>query len=184
MSFESFYWKKNLKRDVSYIAKKLDANIDEIGNNNQLEQIFSTIEVKLFIIAYSLRKLIDTKKISDKLSSIQIEILAYPKNSKKITLMDNYCFDEYYDFSKKQEMSLPIREICNQIIHSYIFQLVSNRNKIFYMFFNSDHEKDKYLLKLKIKDFLKVVTKFADNYPLRISMTYCEKLKDYKISCK
>ncbi len=82
MSFESVYWKKNLKRDVTFILKKMNINLDEIEDYEKFEQIFSIIEIKLFIIAYSLRKLIDTKKVSDRLSDIQIKVSAYPKNSK------------------------------------------------------------------------------------------------------
>ena len=184
MSFESFYWKKILKRDVSFIIKKMDINLNEIEDNDKLEQIFSTVEIKIFIIAYSLRKLIDTRKVSDKLSNIQIKTLAYPKKSKKITFKTNYRFDEHYDFDKKIETKLLIRDVCNQIIHSYIFQLIIYRNKIFYTFFNSDYNKNKYLFKLKIKDFLKVVMKFSNNYPQHISMIYCKKMKDYKVICE
>ncbi len=184
MSFESIYWKKDLKRDISFILKKMDINLDQIENDEKFEQIFSTIEIKLFIIAYSLRKLIDTKKVIDKLSDAQLKVSAYPKNSKRLTLMNNHRFEEQYDFNKKQEKKLKIRYICNQIIHSYIFQLVGYKSKIFYVFFNSDDQKNKYLFKIKIKDFLKIVEKFANNYPSSISMVYCEDLKDYKVSCK
>lgn len=184
MSFESFYWKKNLKRDISFISNKMDINLEEIEDDEKFEQIFSTIEIKLFTIAYSLRKLIDTRKVSDNLSDIQLKVFAYPKNSKILTVMNNHRFEEQYEFENKIEKKLKIRNIYNQIIHSYTFQLVGYRNKIFYLFFNSDHQKNKYLFKLKIKDFLKVVEKFANNYPSSISMTYCEDLGDYKVSCK
>jgi hypothetical protein len=184
MSFESFYWKKNLKRDITFILNKMDVNLEEIEDDEKFEQIFSMIEIKLFTIAYSLRKLIDTKKVSDKLSDIQIKVCAYPKNLKRLTVMNNHRFEEQYEFENKIEKKLKVRDVCNQIIHSYTFQLVGRRSKIFYVFFNSDHQKNKYLFKLKINDFLKVVERFANNYPSSISMTYCEELKDYKVSCK
>ncbi|MDA8576141.1 hypothetical protein N9L24_03765 [Candidatus Marinamargulisbacteria bacterium] len=162
----------------------MDINLDEIEDDEKFEQIFSTIEIKLFTIAYSLRKLVDTKKVSDKLSDAQLKVSVYQKNSKRLTLMNNHRFEEQYNFDKKDEEKLKIRDVCNQIIHSYIFQLVGYRSKIFYVFFNSDHQKNECLFKLKIKDFLKVVEKFANNYPSSISMIYCEDLKDYKVSCK
>ena len=184
MSYSSFFWKKQLKRDVSYILKKMDVDLGEIKDEEKLDQIFSTIEIKLFTIAYSLRKLIDTNKVSTKLSNTQIKILAYPKNSSKITIMNNHRLDEHYDFSGKIIKKLYIRDICNQIIHSYIFQLGVYGDKLFYIFFNSDYKKNKYLSKLKIKDLLKIVIKFTDNYPKRVSMIYCEEMLDYEITCK
>ncbi len=98
--------------------------------------------------------------------------------------MNNHRLEEQYKFKNKMERKLKIRDVCNQIIHSYTFQLGGYGNKIFYVFFNSDYQKNKYLFKLRIKDFLKVVEKFANNYPSSISMIYCEDLKDYKVSCK
>ncbi len=98
--------------------------------------------------------------------------------------MNNHRLEEQYEFKNKIEKKLKIRDVCNQIIHSYTFQLVGYRSKIFYVFFNSDHQKNKYLFKLKIKDFLKVIERFADNYLSSMSIIYCEKLKDYKVLYK
>ena len=184
MSFESSYRKKNLKRDIKFILKKMDINLDDVEDSEKFEQIFSAIEIKLFIIAYSLRKLIDTRKVSDRLSDIQLKVNAYPKNSKKLTAMNNRRLQEQYEFKDRTETRKRIRRICNQIIHSYTFQPIVYRSKIFYIFFNSDEQKNKYLFRLKIKDLLKVVEKFSNNYPSSIKMVYCEELNDYKISCE
>lgn len=183
MSFESVYWKSNLKKDVSFIVNKMDINFDEI-DDNKFEQLFSKVEIKIFIIAYSLRKLMDTNKVSDNLSNAAIKVNKFPKNSKKLTAMNNHRLEEQYDFKKRIENKLYIRDVCNQIIHSYTFQLTGFRKKIFYIFFNSDHQKNKYLYQVKINDFLKVVLKFSNNYPKKISYTYCNTLKDYKVICR
>lgn len=65
MAFESVFWRSKIKREISFIKKKMDINMREIEDENRFESIFSHIEIKLFIIAYSLRKLMDTYKFPD-----------------------------------------------------------------------------------------------------------------------
>lgn len=182
MAFESKYWKNIIKRDIAYIKKIIAKNVDTYKNDDKLEEAFSKVEIKIFNIAYALRKLSDTRKVSDKLANSSYKIDSYPKTKKRITHMNNHRLDEHYDFSKKIELEMKIRDICNKIIHSYIFQLIISRKKFTYIDFTSDHTKSKYLLSFKINRFLQVAEKFANSYPSKSTMIFDAKIGDYRIT--
>jgi len=188
MSFESRYWKKFLKKDIDYINRKLKINLDEIeydedeDEEDEFEEIFSMIEIKIFIIAYSLRKLIDSKKISNEISNVKLEVCLYPKKGKGlVTFINSHKWDKHYNFDKKKRKRMYIREISNQIIHSYIFDLVRYGKRICYIYFVSDRNRNKYLLRIKIKDFLEIVRRFSKDFVVYTHSIYDEEKKDYKI---
>ena len=79
MSFESYYWRKNLKRDLKFIENKLEINFSKI-NDEKVDEIYSLVEIKLFTIAYSIRKLLDTRKFPDMISQKEIPVIVYPRN--------------------------------------------------------------------------------------------------------
>ena len=176
MSFDSYCWKQLLKKDIKYLDKNL------LLNNKHTEYLLSNIEIKLFIIVFSLRKLFDSKKISDKLSNYKIEVKCFERKiNKNVTKMNNHCLEDIYNIKKGNKTKLYIREICNKIIHSYTFQLVVYGKKIRYVYFNSDYNKDKYLYYIRIKDLINFVSKVLRENPSKIQFIYKDKLKDYDI---
>ena len=182
MSFESYYWKKKLKKDVAFILKQTKINMSEL-NENELDEVISEVKIKLFIIAYSLRKLIDENKVSDHFSEKLLTAVRYSKNESKINSRNKFFFERHYNLDSPQQGTLKIRKACNQLIHSYIFELCRNKGQLHSILFNSDNSKHLFLDEIDIKDFLDIVLEFSENYPSEIHMVYCKETEDYKTTC-
>lgn len=184
MAFESRYWRAQIKRDINFLGKKINIRVRGIESDDAIDQIFSQIEIKLFTMAYSLRKLMDTKRFPDKISKTKIRAKRYKHNKKRIRPLG--IFDDYYEISSRgEEVNLEIREVCNQFTHSYFFQPCPNsRGCLKILFFVSDRDKNKYLYSLDIKYFLGRILQIIDKDSKEMHIIFDEKENDYNIICK
>jgi hypothetical protein len=171
---ESRYWKKEL---LDY-AKSLK-NQKEIKRWSEKSQVI--FEKNLIIKFFIIRKLVETKKISDSLKLKKYKIKAYPKNSIKLTELNSFAFDELYNLDKFEIKQKNIIFICNQLIHSLtIFALRENKrwNNILMC---SDFEKNKWIYEIDIETVIEILIDFGNNYPENISLTYNKSKQDYDI---
>jgi len=149
MAFESRYWRTQLKRDISFIAKKIDISVVDMKPDD-LDTIFSQIEIKLFTITYSLRKLMDTRKFPDTIAEKNVQVVSYRRNEKPIKPFG--MFADYYELDSGTELvKKSLREICNQFTHAYFFNPVPNsEGRIKDIFFVSDRDREKCLYSFKM----------------------------------
>jgi len=172
-----------LKKDINFLNKKLEnslKNMTEIG----IEKIFSGIEIKLFTITYSLRKLMDTHRFPDSVSIKKIKIKKYKRNKGRFSPVE--MFDKCYDLaSGGNNEYLLLREICNQFTHANHFQPICNqKGNIKNLFFVSDRDVNKYLYSLNIKYFLKEILKIIDKDSKEIIITFDKATDKYVTVCK
>lgn len=181
MAFESYFWRKSLNRDISYLEKKLRLSHKEIEKN--IDKHFSTLEIKIMEISYAVRKLADTYKIPDGLLDEKIKMNFYPRSTnQKRAFVD---IEKEYNLKKTLGAELKIREVCNQIIHSYIFQSTGNSRRAFtHILFVSDRDQDEGLYSLDLKSFLKKVSKIVNTQVTKISAEYDKKKGVWKYSRK
>lgn len=185
MAFESVFWRSKIKREISFIKKKMDINMREIEDENRFESIFSHIEIKLFIIAYSLRKLMDTYKFPDDVPKKKIKLLKFEKKDKKRKIKPLTLPETYYNFDKEIKTEITLRNICNQFIHTFYFQLlVNSRGKIWVIEFVSKDYKDKYIYRIKLSYFLEQVLSIVDKEMKAMTIWRDDDEKDgYRIEC-
>lgn len=184
MSFESYYWRKSLKRDLSFIEKKLGISVSNF-ESEKIDEFYSLVEIKLFTIAYSVRKLLDARKFPDVINKKEIIVTAYPRNKNekfRIFIGDS---EKLYEFNLGKKTKLRLRYICNQFVHSFIFQIYRNyHNKLRYLYFTSDASKDKYLYSVELKNFIKAIRSIVDIYPTESHTTYDKYSDTYKTVVK
>ena len=171
---ESRYWKKGLL----YYAESLK-NQKEIKRWSEKSQVL--FEKDLILNFFIIRKLIETKKISDSLCLKKYKIKGYSKNSINLTELNYFAFDELYDIDKFEFKSRNINFICNQLIHSLtIFAFIENKkwNKVIMC---SDFEKNKWLYEIDLNMIIEILTDFGNNYPKNITLTYSNSKKDYDL---
>lgn len=183
MAFESRFWRKQIKKDITFLKKKLNFNtikFQDVPFDPDLDEFISVVEIKLFTTAYSLRKLMDTKKFPDSTSKEKVEVRRYKRN--KISFVPWGYFDDYYYMNENSKIYLDLREICNQFIHSYFFQpLTNSKGFLSDLFFVSEHDRNECLYSLEIKNFLDHISIIVDKYPKLVSHTY-DKTKDEYIA--
>ncbi len=160
MAFESYYWKKEIKRDISYIQNKIGIKICDLGGY-KFDEHFSKIEIKLFLMTFSLRKLLETQKLPDSVKDLELKCIKYKRNNIIQSLTFNY--EKLYDFDKPIKTNLILVNLLNQFIHAHVFKVLPNRNDyIRLIFITSDREKEKFLYSIKIKDFLVYIKRICE----------------------
>ena len=93
--------------------------------------------------------------------NIEIKKFAKNNNEKKIDLLNWHHIDKHYHLndSSYAKDNITLREMCNLIIHSYIFCLSQdNENFIDGFFVTSDHEKENNLYWIKLDNFINIIT--------------------------
>lgn len=171
MAYESHYWRKIIKKEAVYLKKKLKLSHKDIEDN--IDEHFSYVEIKIMTLAYIARKLADSHKLPDNTLQRKVELIIHPVTGKLKSFFD---FEGEYDLVVEKNTELKIRDICNQIIHSYVLQAVGNRTKAFkYFWFVSDTNKNKGLYKIEIDRFIKIMLEIANSEVMKMTMHYDKK---------
>lgn len=69
---------------------------------------------------------------------------------------------EDYDQANKELVEIPLREVCNQIIHSYVWGTITKNGKEVYgILMVSDRKKKDFIYLLKLEDWLDAMNKCA-----------------------
>jgi hypothetical protein len=72
---------------------------------------------------YALRKLIEAKKLSDEVESVGLDVTMHPWTGKTVDIMSRHDLHLAYDLTQEQRQQMGLREFCNQIVHSFVFQM-------------------------------------------------------------
>ncbi len=170
MSFESHYWRAMIARELRLLEKKSRLTHSDIPDE-KLEEEFSKLEIKVMTLAYAARKLADAGKLPDAALAKQMPLIKHPR------IGDSYrgylSFADEYDLEVGEQARLSLREICNQIIHSYVLQALGNRQRAFKSIaFVSDRDRRNGLYELEIAAFIKLMWHVHGSWVTRMDSTY------------
>jgi hypothetical protein len=180
MSFESRYWKEEIKRDISFIEKTVNSDLTLLSDH-KFESLMSKLEIKTFTLAYAFRKLIENRKVEQKLFKKSIKVTSYKFNG-RVAPFYNLSFERSYDLKNAETDTLEAGRVCNMIIHSFVFQFSFYGKRVVYLFLNSDKSKKKCVYRIKIKDLITLFEKASNSYPSKMSLRYSAELNDYVYS--
>ena len=128
------------------------------------------------------RKLIESKKISDTLRLKKTSVIRFPIKDTKINWRLKDYWDRLYNLSKGQKTELIISELCNQFIHSYIFSpYIPIEGSLIGFYFCSDWSKNKQLYYISLSKVVGIFKSIGKNYPFKISATFNEKTGEYDV---
>jgi hypothetical protein len=173
MIWESSYWKDDLLRSARNLrAKTKQANWPE---RSQV-----VVQKLIFLGFYSIRKLLEAGKLSTKLSSHNISVTVYPPTGEPVTRMNWHHTDRLFDFSNPSKSSITLPFLADQVIHSYVFQLVfSTRNRLRFILICSDRQRKKGLLEISIRDIIQLFETVGRDYPATLRATFNPTKSDY-----
>ena len=172
MAFESRFWRAEIKRDLSFLERKLSNQLN-YADDVDLDEFFSMVEIKLFTVAYGIRKLMETGKFPDRISAVKLNVSQYNRNQKKMRSWGS--FDDYYDLSSQKKIKMELRFLCNQFIHARFFQPVGNSNRfVRVVYFVSDRDQQKCVYSVTIKSLLARIRTIINLYPKKINVVYSE----------
>lgn len=161
MIHESSYWKDDLIK----LASRLELRLIQTrwGEKNVY-----TLEKEIFIGFYSVRKLIESKKVSDSLKSKWYEVKEFPYQGNPESIITHFK-EEDYDLSSAKNSKISVWQLCNQFIHSHHFLpfLVNGKNLIGF-FFCSDHKRKNGIFLITLFDIVEIFRAIGSNYPSSI----------------
>lgn len=178
MIWESVYWKEDLLRH----AKKLRRSMKQ---KQWQDSSFANTEKCIMLGFYSIRKLVEARKLSDKVITRKYKIKIYPATGKPVTLFNWHKLEELYDFNKMKHGAYGIRFLCNQVIHSYVFTISFGRNDdLNGFYFSSDHQRNKSLYFIRVLDVIRMFELGGHDYPNYGSWKWNPKTQDYDVTQK
>lgn len=152
MIWESSYWKEPLLTSAEYLRR---VRINERTSEKTLVRI----EKELFIGFYTIRKLIEARKITDKTRD-QIFNLVSHKAKHNVNHMNWHHLDQNYELEQKTNEQHNLEFVCNQFIHSFLFSPLEDNGRLAGVFVSSDREKNKkcyYLTRHQLRTALRSV---------------------------
>jgi len=155
MIWQSGIWKEELQKVLDEFSVFL-TSIDRCEGQDfdlQVEKFF-------FTSAFIIRKLEEANKLSDELISMQFGCIRHLRiqHHTAVDSMNWHRFQRFYDLSQEDGVSLRLREICNSLIHSFVFSLVTDdSHRLCGVFVNSNRTKEKFIYYIELNTFLKLI---------------------------
>lgn len=179
---ESYPWKRDLLRRKSLFLRY---NTKEHFNKDE-DATYTVLEKSIFYSAFIIRKLIDCgNKLSDDADNYRINV------QKIFAKQQIYEFhrspnEKTHDFSNWNKETALGKDVCNWLIHSYVFTLVSfdDYPVVDGFFVSSDKDRNKYMYYISIDEWMKFVDFIGTDYVVAIDSHYDEKKKDYVFTKK
>lgn len=183
MIYESKFWKDDLlKRAKSLRSKATQKRWTEISS--------ARLEQTILLGFYSVRRLIEAKKLSDSVVNQNITASAYTWKGQPVTRMNWLDIDKLYGLDSPQTVVKNLLFFCHQFVHSYIFvEYFNDEHKLNGVFVSSDRERYQVLYSLEIDAIIKIFEQVGNDHPTNVVLTYNSKKQDYEVqsdrgSCK
>ena len=174
MIYESSYWKNDLLKSSKNLNKR-------VNQKKWYKRSFVSTEKEIFTSFYAIRKLIESSKLTNTLADKSFSAMSYKSLGKVVTQMNCHNIDELYDFDNERKVDLTLRNICNLIIHSYVFLFNFENEKFNGIYVNSDFSKNKNLYWISLKTISDIFEEVGENYPDSARFTFNQEKNDYDI---
>jgi len=115
--------------------------------------------------SYIVRKLAESKKISEKVYQHPLKMRAFAATGEVVTLLNNHRINDLYHLKSGRSITKPLSHVANQMIHSYVFvPIFETRTQIFGVAFNSDRSKQTDLYMIGLEEIISVFSRCANYY--------------------
>lgn len=152
MIWESQPWKDGLLADAD--------TVESLHLNDEASGV--AFEKAIFLTGFAVRKLLEAKKLTDRVSDVDVKCTKYPllDAARVPDLMNWHRLDEFYDFTKPRKATVKLAFFSNQLIHSFIFSTAVNSEedtRAAGFFVATDFDRAKFLYHYDISDTAKVM---------------------------
>jgi hypothetical protein len=157
---ESWPWKRELLGDADVLERWLQKPLTERRG--------FIIEKKVFLAAYTMRKLLQAGKLSTARLERSIGCKLYPARSGVPPRRVSSYLDGYYDFSAASLVQVPARKLLDMIIHSFIFaEGLDDTHRVASFLVTSDVTREHGLWDVPFASFLRIMRKVGRDDPSR-----------------
>lgn len=155
---DSVIWKEKLKQDLRALKKRQ-------SQKRWSNRSFILFERELILAFFSIRKLIESRKVTDRVANRKYKCKTYPNKGMIVDELSKYDLEENFDFESEEEKSFSLTFLANQFIHAYVlFPDFSDDGKILGILLCSDWEKHNSLIQIKIEDAISMVEDVINDY--------------------
>lgn len=127
------------------------------------------LEVERFVfwVAVSIRKLIESKKLSDDFEQLEFTVRRHPARAalSEQDWLNAHHFDRHYDLGRYEVETMRPLKLCNQLVHSFAFVPVTNEEgrTLEAILFNSDRTRSRGLYDVEWSEFDRMVMEAIDD---------------------
>jgi len=172
---ESAPWKEELLK----ISDRLERRYNQ---KRWPERSFFLFEKEVFLGFFSVRKLMESNKISEKVKDKEVELAVYPAGEKPVTLLNQHKFPELYDLYAGKTERLTYYDISNQFIHSSIFAPFTPFGKsLVGAYIASDRAKKKKLYYITLVKIIEIFRNVGADDPTQLVATFDAKKQEYVV---
>lgn len=181
MIHESYPWKMELKKYKKLFLKYNKA--EYLKNYN--EKAYASLEMSIFYSAFIIRKLIDcVSKVSDDVDRYVLHVNSI-KPLRTIDRLHNTPSNENFDWVNKANVTIKGKDLCNWLIHSYIFCFEMDENEEIDGFIVcSDYDRNKQIFLIDIEKWFDYVDFVASDRVTSIKSVFRPKNGDYEFLVK
>jgi len=165
MIHDSHPWKTQLARDANLIERWA-------AKPRRSERRSFLIEQKVFLAAYTMRKLDDAAKTSTDLLASSMSVSRFPSTRAGFSGATSHRFDDFFDLKMPARVDLRRRRLLDLLIHSVVFVEVLCDAETYDAFLvTSDYEQAKGLVQVEIAAFVDLMRLAATDHPTAIRRT-------------
>ncbi|MEG4172079.1 MULTISPECIES: hypothetical protein [unclassified Microcoleus] len=146
------------------------------------ESSFARLEQTIMLGVYSIRKLIEAKKLSDSVVNKCITVKFHEWKGNPVTKMNWGDIDKLYDLDSGQPVTKGLIFFCHQFVHSYILVTsFDEKNFLDGIFISSDRERHKALYFIEMHQIIDFFEQVGNDYPSSGTFKFDEELGDYRV---
>lgn len=177
MIHESHPWKQDLLRRKRLIQKY---NRAKFLSEDAEDRAYTVIEKVIFYSAFIIRKLIDCKgKVSDAVDGYQFKLKGI-KPKRRIDYMHRWPDEDTHDWKQQSTYTKYGKDICNWLIHSFVFCLsYSESGEIDGFWISSDKDRNNILYFVELNDWIAYMDFVGRDDVAEIEIRADEDKKDY-----
>lgn len=177
MIYESSDWKQPLVRAARWLEKARVTDESET-------RIMARAEREVFIGFYAVRKLLDTLNVSKSTRCLAWKLTCYPpKVGTRVDYLNRSEVFKNYDLEIEASETRDIGFLCNQVIHSFVFELVLHESgAIDGVFLTSDQKRDKRLYHVPLSLIVEIFRTVGRDYPNELHLVRDPNTRQWKES--
>jgi len=180
MVYDSWKWKTELREEkrqlIRYNTKK---NFDK-----NFEGTYFKIERALLYSAFIIRILIESEKLSNDADIYNLNV-SYNIPRKNIDRLHRWLEEDEYDWDNTINKPVVGKNVCNWLIHSYVFKFLFEENGVILGFFvSSDYDRNKVLYSVTLEEWINFIDFIISDDVISVSSHFDKKREDYIIKEK
>lgn len=172
---EDGYWIKELENELKEFKKK------RRKRKYYSQELEHQINKSLLLSAVIMRKMFEDEKNCEtalkdsvmplpplKLLKYKVKLIEYPIGVEEPFLIERYIPDNY-DYNNQKVVEVKLNDLCNQIIHSFVWQVVftKQQQELYGVLFASDKVKENKSYLLSNDEWIKVLEYCIENNTLK-----------------